>query len=133
MNAVDAKSVRTSPRCVIIVPAMAVEKEKCVGGRARSFKGDDLTFDEYKSILLKTHMNLPFSDPSLDTIFEKKMLNGYTLDLGFHVIGGEVQTYLQRIWLNKAYAGSIAPEDTSKKAIELNPKKDNAYFELGRD
>ncbi len=73
------------------------EKEKCVGGRARSFKGDDLTLDEYTSILSKTHMNLPFSEPSLDTIFEKKMLNGYTLDLGFHVIGGEVQTYLKQM------------------------------------
>ena len=43
----------------------------------------------------------------------------------------ELQTYLQRIWLNKAYAESISPEDLFKKVIELNPKNDNAYIELG--
>jgi tetratricopeptide (TPR) repeat protein len=43
----------------------------------------------------------------------------------------EVQIYLQRIRSNKACVESISPEDTFKKAIELNPKNDNVYIKLG--
>lgn len=63
------------------------EKETLIGGRALSFDASSLTLEEYNDLLSRFHMNVPFSEPDLETIFNKKMLNGYTLDLGFHSIG----------------------------------------------
>lgn len=64
------------------------EKEPLIGGRALSFNASSLTLKDYKNLLSRFHMHVPFSDPDLETIFNEKMLNGYTLDLGYHSIGG---------------------------------------------
>ncbi len=64
------------------------EKEKILGGRSLSFNGNNLTLDNYRRTLSNFSMNVPFSIPSLEEIFNKNMLNGYTLDLGFHSIEG---------------------------------------------
>jgi len=64
------------------------EKEKMLGGRALTFNGDNLTIDNYRKTLSKYSMSVPFSEPGLDEIFKNNMLNGYTLDLGFHSIEG---------------------------------------------
>ena len=66
------------------------EKEPLIGGRALSFDPSNLSLEEYKNLLLRFHMNVPFSEPTLEIIFEKNMLNGYKLDLGYHAIGGGV-------------------------------------------
>ena len=66
------------------------EKESVIGGRALTLDMSSVTLEDYKKILSTYHMALPFSEPSLETIFEKKMLHGYHLDLGFHVLGGGV-------------------------------------------
>ena len=73
------------------------EKEPIVGGRALSLNGNSLTFETYNNILSQFHMNIPFSEPTMETIFDKKMLAGYTLDLGFHTIGGGVGSNLNRV------------------------------------
>ena len=44
---------------------------------------------------------------------------------------GKVQTFLPEIGLKETPAESILTEDSSKKAIELNPRNDQAYIELG--
>jgi len=64
------------------------EKEKIIGGRSLSFDGNNLTLDNYRKTLSSFSMSAPFSIPSLDEIFNKNMLKGYTLDLGFHSIEG---------------------------------------------
>ena len=64
------------------------EKEGLVGGRALSINGSNLTIDNYKKILSKYSMRIAFSNPSLEEIFRKKMLEDYKLDLGFHSVGG---------------------------------------------
>ena len=66
------------------------EKEPIIGGRAISFKPSDLTLEEYRELLSRFNMDISFSEPDLETIFEKKMLDGYKLDLGYHAIGGGV-------------------------------------------
>lgn len=73
------------------------EKEPFLGGRALSFQGSSQSMTQYRQLLSKFHMNIPFSEPSLETIFEEKKLNGYTLDLGYHLIGGGVVSNLQQI------------------------------------
>ena len=66
------------------------EKETLIGGRALSFDASSIKLDEYKKLLLRFNMNVPFSEPDLKNIFNKKMLDGYKLDLGYHAIGGGV-------------------------------------------
>ena len=66
------------------------EKEPIIGGRALSFKGEDITIEKYKKYLKNFSMQLPFSEPDINTIFKQEMLKGYTLDLGYHAIGGGV-------------------------------------------
>ena len=66
------------------------EKESLIGGRALSFNTSNLTIDSYLKILSNYNMMIPFSEPDLKTIFEKKKLLGYKLDLGYHAIGGGV-------------------------------------------
>jgi len=66
------------------------EKEKFIGGRALSFDGSSISIDEYKQLLSRFHMNIAFSEPSLEEIFKNKMLDGFKLDLGYHAIGGGV-------------------------------------------
>jgi len=73
------------------------EKESIIGGRGLTLDMSSLTLDSYKNLLSSFHMHVPFSEPSLETIFEKKMLDGYHLDLGFHVMGGGVISNLRNI------------------------------------
>jgi len=66
------------------------EKESIIGGRALSIYPLKLTIEEYRTLLSQFNMEVAFSEPDLETIFEKKLLDGYTLDLGYHAIGGGV-------------------------------------------
>jgi protoporphyrinogen oxidase len=66
------------------------EKESVFGGRATSVDMENLDYNSYLKILSNFNMNIAFSDPPLNEIFEKKLLEGYHLDLGYHVIGGGI-------------------------------------------
>ncbi len=74
------------------------EKESLVGGRALSFKGSEITLQEYKDLLSKFNIKIAFSEPSLEQIFDKKLLNEYQLDLGYHAIGGGVLSNLNSVF-----------------------------------
>jgi len=73
------------------------EKEEIIGGRALSLDGNTLTLLKYRKILSNYNMAIAFSEPSLEVIFNKKMLHGYKLDLGFHSIEGGTMSDLGRI------------------------------------
>jgi phytoene dehydrogenase-like protein len=73
------------------------EKESMLGGRALSFDASPYTLDQYLKLLSRFQMNVPFSEPDLPTIFNEKMLHGYTLDLGYHAIGGGVLSNLNSV------------------------------------
>jgi hypothetical protein len=73
------------------------EKESRIGGRALSFDASSYTVDQYLKLLLRFNMNVPYSEPDLPTIFTNKMLQGYTLDLGYHAIGGGVMSNLNSV------------------------------------
>ncbi len=73
------------------------EKETIVGGRALSFDTAPRNPTQYKDLLSRFHMHVPFSEPSLEKIFEKKMLEGYRLDLGYHAIGGGVLSNINSV------------------------------------
>jgi len=73
------------------------EKETIIGGRALSFDTAPPAPTHYKDLLSRFHMHIPFSEPSLEKIFEKKMLDGYKLDLGYHAIGGGVLSNINSV------------------------------------
>lgn len=73
------------------------EKEKVLGGRALSLDGNGLTLEEYINILHRFEIYIPFSEPSLEEIFDKKMLEGYRIDLGFHLLGGGSKSTTGRV------------------------------------
>lgn len=79
------------------------EKESVIGGRSLTLDMSTLTLDNYKKLLSKFNMHVPFAEPSLETIFEKKMLDGYKLDLGFHVIGGGVIANIRNVLSNSDF------------------------------
>lgn len=73
------------------------EKESFIGGRALTLNMTSLTYESYKNLLSRYNIYIPFSEPPLATIFDKKMFEGYNLDLGFHVIGGGVINKINNI------------------------------------
>jgi protoporphyrinogen oxidase len=73
------------------------EKERLIGGRALSFDTSSFTLENYKDLLSRFKMHVPFSEPDLETIFKENMLEGYKLDLGYHAIGGGVLSNLNSI------------------------------------
>jgi protoporphyrinogen oxidase len=73
------------------------EKEPMVGGRALSIAMSSQTIDSYTQLLARFHTHIAFSEPPLEDIFKNKMFEGYTLDLGFHMIGGGIIQKLRTI------------------------------------
>jgi protoporphyrinogen oxidase len=73
------------------------EKEPTIGGRAQSLTMKNQTLDSYQQTLQKFNTAIAFSDPPLSEIFEQNMMQGYTLDLGFHLIGGGIIRKLRSI------------------------------------
>ncbi len=72
------------------------EKENFLGGRACSLDGNKLTLEEYRNILNRFESAIPFSEPGIDKIFDEKMLEGYQIDLGFHLLGGGPKSIIGR-------------------------------------
>jgi protoporphyrinogen oxidase len=73
------------------------EKETTVGGRALSIEMSSQTIDSYKQLLTRFNTHIAFSEPPLEEIFKNKMFEGYTLDLGFHMIGGGIIDKLRNV------------------------------------
>ena len=72
------------------------EKEPIVGGRALSLEMSSQTLDSYEQTLAKFNTAIVFSEPTLEEIFKNKMFEGYTLDLGFHMIGSGIDVTTSR-------------------------------------
>lgn len=78
-------------------PVTIFEKEPILGGRALSFDASLYTLEEYTKLLDRFQMKVAFSEPDLPSIFNRQMLQGYTLDLGYHAIGGGVMSNLNSV------------------------------------
>ncbi len=66
---------------------LILEKEGRVGGRLIHFHGDDIQKPEdYMKPLGKIQGWLADSEPDFKTIIEKRLLSGYSFDVGFHGI-----------------------------------------------
>lgn len=71
------------------------EKEATVGGRAQSISMSTQTMESYTQTLKRFNTAIVFSDPPLKDIFTQHLMDGYTLDVGFHLIGGGIIAKLQ--------------------------------------
>lgn len=76
---------------------LMLEQNDRVGGRALSIKGDEIAdkgLDWYKNLLKTQYTYLAGSEPEIETILEKRMLDGYTLDIGYHAISANGLGYM---------------------------------------
>jgi len=73
------------------------EKEHFIGGRALSLDFSNYNYNSYLDLLSRFNMHIPFSEPALETLFNEKKLDGYHLDLGYHVIGGGIINKISEI------------------------------------
>ncbi|MFA5101755.1 MAG: FAD-dependent oxidoreductase [Candidatus Thermoplasmatota archaeon] len=73
------------------------EREPTVGGRAVSIDMSSQTLESYKTVLSKFSTAVVFSEPPLEDLFRKHMFDGYTLDLGYHMIGSGIVIKLKEI------------------------------------
>ena len=62
------------------------ESEEILGGRALTVD-KKMPYREYLRLLKRFDMYVPFAEPSLEEIFGG-LIDGYRMDLGFHLIGG---------------------------------------------
>ena len=66
---------------------LLVEQCDRVGGRAMSIRGEEILANGeqwYTKMLASQYSWLPYSEPGLNEIITRKLLNWYTLDIGYH-------------------------------------------------
>jgi len=73
--------------------------EQCdrVGGRALSVKGEEITqrgSKWYQQLLVSQYTSLAGSQPHIQTIVTERMLDGYTLDVGYHAMSCNGSGYM---------------------------------------
>ncbi len=67
------------------------------GGRALSVRGEEISdkgLDWYKGLLAKQYTYIADSKPAMETIIKKRLLDGYTLDIGYHAISTNGNGYM---------------------------------------
>lgn len=67
------------------------------GGRALSIQGKEITdkgLDWYKKVLASQFTYIADSDPAIEKILADRMLDGYTLDIGYHAISANGAGYM---------------------------------------
>jgi len=77
-----------------------LEREDRMGGRALSILGSEVSdrgAEWYSQVLGRHYCYLAHSEPAIDEIVEKGMLEGYTIDLGYHGVPVGGKGYLGRL------------------------------------
>ncbi len=74
--------------------------EQCdrVGGRAISIRGEEVLANGagwYTRLLGKQYPWLPYSEPGLDEIISRRLLQWYTLDIGYHGVALNGEGYFR--------------------------------------
>lgn len=149
IGGLSAASILASEGMKVLV----IEKEDRVGGRALSLRGEELTGNGpewYRRLLAGQYCYLADSEPSLEEIAERGLLDGYTLDLGFHaaslagegyfatlrdLIGGfgdravPIVPFLAASWLD----GQFYEEFPLQQVAQMDPKLQAEMDRLGVD
>jgi len=102
------------------------EKESLIGGRALTLNMSEFSLEKYRELLSRFNMFVPFSEPNIETIFKEKMLDGYHLDLGFHVFGGGIAS-------NISNATSDDSIEMTQSRLYVSEKGEHSYFVTAGD
>lgn len=76
---------------------LLLEQNDRVGGRALSIRGEEISdkgIPWYRKLLATQYTYLAGSVPDMDTIVRERMLDGYTLDVGYHAISANGVGYM---------------------------------------
>jgi len=76
---------------------LVLEQTDRVGGRALSVKGEEITKNGvqwYKDLLKTQYTYIAGSEPDMDEIVKKGMLDGYVLDVGYHALSANGAGYM---------------------------------------
>lgn len=76
---------------------LLLEQNDRVGGRALSIKGEEISERGprwYKGLLATQYTYLSGSWPDMETIIRERMLDGYTLDVGYHAVSANGVGYM---------------------------------------
>lgn len=93
-----------------------LEREGRVGGRALSIEGREISengADWYREVLGRHYCYLADSDPGMDEIVSGRMLDGYTIDLGYHGVPVGGKGYLGRLLRHLGLELTVNPCDTA--------------------
>ena len=76
---------------------LVLEQQDRPGGRAMSLRGSEVSdngLDWYKKLLASQYTYIADSQPAIETIIKERMLDGYTLDIGYHAISANGAGYM---------------------------------------
>lgn len=76
---------------------LLLERTDRLGGRALSIKGEEISdrgADWYKQLLKSQYAYLAGSTPELDQIISRRLLDGYTIDVGYHAVSANGTGYM---------------------------------------
>jgi phytoene dehydrogenase-like protein len=76
---------------------LLLEQTDRVGGRALSIKGEEISdngLQWYRDLLKTQYTYIAGSAPDMETIIRKRMLDGYTIDVGYHAISANGTGYM---------------------------------------
>jgi prolycopene isomerase len=76
---------------------LVLEQQDRAGGRAMSVQGSEIIekgLDWYKDLLASQYTYIANSQPDIETLLRKRMIDGYTLDIGYHAISANGAGYM---------------------------------------
>lgn len=76
---------------------LLLEQTDRVGGRALSIRGEEISSNGvqwYRNLLATQYTYLAGSEPDIEKIIKDRMLDGYTIDVGYHAISGNGVAYM---------------------------------------
>lgn len=76
---------------------LLLEKSDRLGGRALSIRGEEISdrgADWYKQLLKSQYAYLAGTMPKLEEIIRRRLLDGYTIDIGYHAISANGTGYM---------------------------------------
>ncbi|PKN70294.1 MAG: hypothetical protein CVU54_06730 [Deltaproteobacteria bacterium HGW-Deltaproteobacteria-12] len=76
---------------------LVIEQQDRPGGRAISMSGSEISdkgLEWYKKMLASQYTYIANSQPDMETVINRRMLDGYTLDIGYHAISANGAGYM---------------------------------------
>lgn len=121
-----------------------VDREDRVGGRALSVSGEEISengADWYRALLGRHYCYLAGAEPAIERVAGERMLDGYTLDLGYHGVPAGGKGYLGRLAGYLGVEVGVRPCDTGyyyegvfyREGPLGNPRLDDRIYRICKE